>query len=305
MLLLGLLNMKQTAYKKLMLVIFILNSIICKFAYSSDIHQLSAINNIGVTSFRPFITKWKIDKPNTLVRLPTWQDGYSYIIDWGDGVVEHWQDAPLKKNQQVAQHLASHQYAEAGIYQLKIWGKFPQIHFDNGIKNGDAPGIDKNKIIEIVQWGDIKWRSMGAAFWGCQNLNVTATDAPDLSNVDKTNGMFRDAKSFNAKINHWDVSSVKNMANMFNGAERFDQNIGSWELGAVKSLRHFLKGVTLSVENYDALLIGWSEQSSTLKKRIKFDAGNSQYSTAGEIAKRQLIEQNKWQFKDGGLFKQD
>ncbi|WP_035015374.1 BspA family leucine-rich repeat surface protein [Catenovulum agarivorans] len=252
------------------------------------------------SNFRPFISKWKIEQANTTITLPTWGDGYDYKVDWGDGTVEHWQDAPIKAGDKNAKHLATHLYTQPGIYRIKIWGKFPQIHFDNGIRNGDAPGVDKDKIIDIEQWGDIQWRSMGAAFWGCKHLNVSASDAPILSKVSKTNGMFRDAISFNGDISHWNVSQVKNLSNMFNGASAFDQNLGDWQLDSAKGLNAFLSGVALSPENYDALLISWSKQKK-LRKRVKFDAGKSQYTQAGAIAKQKLIEKLRWQFIDGGL----
>ncbi|MER2490755.1 BspA family leucine-rich repeat surface protein [Catenovulum sediminis] len=281
--------------------LFFLFTLYCvsHLAFASSLEKLSLEMGIETKTFRPFITRWKISEPDTLITLPTWQDGYSYIVDWGDGTIEHWHDAPIAKGQSVAKHLATHVYQQAGTYQIKIWGDFPQIHFDNAIQNSDASGVDKDKIIAIEQWGDIEWRSMGAAFWGCKNLNVTAIDAPDLSKVSKTNGMFRGAVSFNADIGHWDVSTVKNMANMFNGASAFDQDLSTWNFQSARGFRNFLTGVTLSHENYDALLIGWSKQTN-LRKRVKIDAGYSQYSTEGEGARNILIEKFAWQFIDGG-----
>lgn len=55
----------------------------------------------------------------------------------------------------------------------------------------------------IEQWGDIAWSSMSGAFYGCVNMDVRATDVPDLANVTSTSGMFRECSALlgNASFN--------------------------------------------------------------------------------------------------------
>jgi len=58
-------------------------------------------------------------------------------------------------------------------------------------------------------------------------------------------------------------------------------------------------GVTLSTENYDSLLTGWSRQ--TVKSNVKFHGGNSKYSTGpAENARQNLIDNYNWTITDGG-----
>src|SRR5690606_32306956 len=136
----------------------------------------------------------------------------------------------------------THDYGTPGIYTVAIRGDFPKIRFENS--------GDRQKILSIEQWGDIAWTSMWKSFQGCSNLELNATDTPNLSSLTSLDYMFQNVTSFNSNIGNWNVSNVQSMTNMFTG-------------------------VTLSTANYDALLNGWSSQA--LQTGVTFDAGNSQY----------------------------
>ena len=49
--------------------------------------------------------------------------------------------------------------------------------------------------------------------------------------------MFFDAKSFNQKLNDWNVSSVKNMRGMFFRAKSFNQFLDKWNTSAVTGMQ--------------------------------------------------------------------
>jgi len=58
-------------------------------------------------------------------------------------------------------------------------------------------------------------------------------------------------------------------------------------------------GVTLSTENYDAILNAWSQL--TLQSSVSFHAGNSQYTVCKQAAKDILTSApNNWSITDGG-----
>jgi surface protein len=120
----------------------------------------------------------------------------------------------------------------SGVYDLEVSAKevngFNRIAFDN---EGD-----KGKLTDIKQFGDVAWSSFRDAFFGCENMLVTATDIPNLSNVTDMSDMFRDATAFNQDIGSWDVSSVTDMSYMFRGATAFNQNIGSWDTSNVTDM---------------------------------------------------------------------
>jgi surface protein len=154
------------------------------------------------------------------------------------------------------------------------------------------------KLLSIEQWGTIQWRSMYRAFNNCQNMVGNTADKPDLSNVTDMSYMFFKAKEFNQSIGDWNVSNVTNMEGMFDGASAFNQDIGSWNVSNVTDMWEMFDGVTLSTNNYDNLLRGWSGES--LQHNVTFDGGNSQYS-AGVAGDRQgIIDNFNWTITDGG-----
>ncbi|WP_163411588.1 BspA family leucine-rich repeat surface protein, partial [Flavobacterium ajazii] len=196
-------------------------------------------------NFKSFITTWKTDNLSagstnaTSIRIPTSGSGYNYDVDWNnDGTFD----------QLGLTGSVTHDYGTAGTYTVAIRGTFPRIFFANG--------GDKNKILNINQWGSIAWTSMQFAFEGCVNLNSTATDAPNLSGVTNMFSMFEGATTFNTNINSWNVGNVTNMASMFEGATAFNQNINSWNVGNVTDMVFMFKGATSFNQNINSWSVG-------------------------------------------------
>jgi len=93
------------------------------------------------------------------------------------------------------------------------------------------------------------------------------------------------------------------MTAMFTNAKSFSQNIGSWDISNVNSMKHMFWGISLSTENYDAILTSWASQNVI---NIDFDGGKSKYSSDGEIARNILTSPKKnWRITDGGLLTDD
>ncbi len=99
-------------------------------------------------------------------------------------------------------------------------------------------GTDRNRLRQVEQWGTTAWTSMQNAFRGCANLQVTATDLPDLSGLSDLSGMFSFCNTLNSpnNIGSWNTSTVTNMSGMFSSASAFNQNISSWNTGAVTNM---------------------------------------------------------------------
>jgi surface protein len=136
-------------------------------------------------------------------------------------------------------------------------------------------GNDRNRLTQIENWGNTAWTSMATAFYGCSNLQVTATDVPNLSSVTNMQQMFRstnltlpfnintwntaavtnmsamfdNATSFNQDIGSWNTAAVTNMSGMFNNATAFNQNIGSWNTGSVTSMSAMFYGAVSFNQN--------------------------------------------------------
>lgn len=248
--------------------------------------------------------------------IPTTGGGYNYDVDWGDGTTSTGVTGST-----------THTFPSAGNYVVKISGAFPRIYFNNG--------GDRLKLLEVQNWGNIAWTSMERAFFGCSNMDVTATDVPDLSSVTNMFAMFNSASSFNQDIGSWDVGNVTSMRDMFlfatafnqdigswnvgnvvdmwsmfRLASNFDQDLSSWDIGKVSQFGNFLWQATgLSTTNYDATLIGWE---STLQAAypigvgypytINIHFGGSQYTAGGaaDTARTSLISIFGWTITDGG-----
>ncbi len=187
-----------------------------------------------------FITTWHTTTANESITIPTAGRGYNYTVHWGDGSSESGQTGN-----------ATHRYASAGDYTVSIGGVFPRIYFNN---RGD-----KRKIREVTQWGNIAWTSMEKAFYGANNLTVTATDVPDLSGVTDMSNMFRGATSFNVDISGWNTVAVTNMSYMFNGATSFNQDIGGWNTGSVTRMSGMFERAT----SFNQDISGWNTGSVT------------------------------------------
>lgn len=168
-----------------------------------------------------FVSTWKTDNPGTSamneIMIPTNGPGYLYDVDWGDGT--------LSTN---VMGDATHIYGTAGTYTVKIRGAFPQLFFNNG--------GDREKLLDVTNWGTIAWSSMEGAFYGCTNLAITATDAPDLSGVTSMRQMFKGAATFNDDISSWDVSTIEDMSETFNEAALFNQDISGWMVDNVENM---------------------------------------------------------------------
>ena len=248
-----------------------------------------AINSLGdnkniIIATIPFITTWKTDNVGTSaanqITLPLVIAGtYNFIVDWGDNsqsTITAWNSVDT-----------THTYLAPGTYTVTMTGTFTHFIF---------AGIgDKLKILDITHWGNNHWATMADAFHGCSNLQITATDNPDLSGVTDMHRMFHSAilfngnigawntstitnmqgmfvnnTSFNQNIGSWNTSSVTNMVGMFTNASAFNQNIGSWNTAAVTNLTNLFYGATAFNQN----IRNWNTSSATAMDSMFYNATN-------------------------------
>ncbi|MGB0522617.1 MAG: BspA family leucine-rich repeat surface protein [Flammeovirgaceae bacterium] len=182
---------------------------------------------IGVTNAfgQAFITTWKPSSGFLLIRTESASGTYNYDITWTN-----------LSNPGVGDGSATGQTADffttgltnGDIYQVEITGDFPHLHTD-----GFGHGAD---MLTIEQWGNIEWKSMEDAFYGCTNMTYNATDIPDLSNVEDMRQMFRGCEKFNGDISGWNVSNVTNMNTLFTQAPLFNQDISGWDVSNVTTM---------------------------------------------------------------------
>jgi surface protein len=131
----------------------------------------------------------------------------------------------------------------AGDYLVKV---FPtgSIPF-NVIRFGNTG--DRLKLIDIANWGSIEWsQDLTGAFYGCDSMDIIATDVPNFLGVSFMNAMFANCSSLtgNSSMNNWDLNSVSHFSQMFSNAISFNQNISNWEFSSVQVLSGMFEGAT-------------------------------------------------------------
>ncbi len=186
------------------------------------------------TVFNAFVTTWQTDNPggtsnDDQITIPTIGAGYNYDIYWEEV------GNPTNNGTEPAGQTGDYTitFPSPGQYRVEITGDFPRIYFNAASFNPDK---DSHKLLTVEQWGDIAWTSMSAAFSGCINLQINASDAPNLSGVTSMFRMFYDASSLNSNINNWDVSTISDMSELFRDADNFNQPLDNWDVSNVTNM---------------------------------------------------------------------
>jgi len=190
---------------------------------------------------------------NTQFMMPLVSGGsYNAVVNWGDGS----SDTITSYNQQEV----THTYSSAGQYEISIEGTLQGWQFNNA--------GDRLKMLDVKQWGVLDL-STNAAFYGCANLDASATDAPNVSST-SFNTMFRDCTNFNGAIGNWDISSVTRIDQCFYQCSTFNQPLNNWNVSNVTNMSYMFYNClsfdqdlnswdTSNVERMDATFLNASQ----------------------------------------------
>ncbi|WP_172435810.1 Ig-like domain-containing protein [Sediminicola luteus] len=118
-----------------------------------------------------------------------------------------------------------------------------------------------------------------------------------LEHVTSLAYMFHDNSNFDQTLSNWNVSSVTNFTSMFQNASAFDQNLADWTPISGTNFTDFLDGSGLTIDQYDALLISWANQS--LQNNAVFGAQGLEYCN-GIDARQRLIDTFSWDLSSSG-----
>ena len=221
-----------------------------------------------------FITVWDMSKPTYRINdNPATTIAFPGI---GSGYKLYWEDAdnPTPSGKHGTVTVTTSPYylpVPAGTTKVRI-----KVHKGSGTFSAidhNLSGIDPNRLIAVEQWGTTQWATMNNAFYSCNNMDVTATDKPNLSqcnalsymfkgcsslvntngsisnwnteNIIDMNSMFNSAFSFNQPLNNWNTAKVTNMSSMFNGATSFNQPLNSWNTANVTNMAWMFCNATL------------------------------------------------------------
>ncbi|MHA1518963.1 MAG: BspA family leucine-rich repeat surface protein [Promethearchaeota archaeon] len=228
------------------------------------------------------------------IRLPLRASGdYNFLVQWGDGTSDHIVTGNYSD--------AIHTYPAPGIYTVNITGYLEGWKF--------ILASDYKKLCEISQWGTVKLGNEGSYFNGCGNLNLTATDALDLTGTTNLYQTFTGCTNLGStgNMSGWDVSQVTNMREMFSNdfysfnadQTNFNQSIGGWDVSSVTDMRSMFRGT--SAFNQD---IGDWDVSSVIDMYYMFSSGNAFNQDIGDWDVSSVTDMRSM-FYSADLFNQD
>ena len=232
-------------------------------------------------------------------------------MNWGDGAVEN---VSATTNSQTD---LTHTYENEGEYYVQIQenvsGGFSRMYFNNG--------GDKAKVLEIRNWGNVTWQNLSAAFYGCRNLKITATDGltANTSSVVNFNDAWRNCSSLNSfpVIN---TSSCKYLSFTWSGcsslvdfkqlnlsnAETFVStwancgsitNFASYNFSSMADGANCFSGSTIPSSSYSAIISHMATNNSNLM--VEFNGGLSVCGTSAQSSYNYLINDLGWTIADG------
>jgi hypothetical protein len=279
-----------------------------KAIYTGTIYFENGVTGATKNILRPYVQEITVTSDDLTYTIPCGDSGtYSASIDWGDenkSNITSFDDSNL-----------SHKFKKAGTYLIQTTGDLPQVFFDNG--------GDKDKIIDIPQWGDVIIENARSSYYGCSNLVITATDAPTITS-NSLFRMFRDCTSLAVELVNWDVSLVSSFATFLYGATSINPAIEGWDYSSATDLQFMLFNASnanpdfsntlfpnvttmanmldnsgLTTDNYDNLLNGLSGQ--TVQSGVPLGASGVNYTIATAGASHDDLSDNDlWVISDNG-----
>ena len=210
------------------------------------------------SSVKPFIITVNSGADSSFT-IPTTGGGYNYKVSTSDG-----------QNFTGVTGSLTITFPNANtLYDVSISGSFPRIFFNNGTQ--------RLKLIDIKQWGDIEWTSMGSAFNGCSNTTCTATDVPNLQGVNSVLSMFYRCSLFDADINNYNYSSIEDIRYFINQCLAFNKEINI-QLPNVVDSRSLLAGTTSLIKpvkiEYDKFVLVFEIITESAAKDIELIFNN-------------------------------
>jgi surface protein len=160
----------------------------------------------------------------------------SIFVDWGDSSAETFIST--------SDPLLNHSYSTSGQFTIKIFGSFSIRDFST------TP--DKLKLIDVINWGTNINTSFYRAFTSCSNLNISATDYPDLSSAISFEEIFAYCSSLNYPLlSNWDVSNVQNFKWSFRSIPT-NHDLSSWNVSSSTILQGiFSNSFSFDVSSWD------------------------------------------------------
>ncbi|OCA70330.1 hypothetical protein BBH99_14480 [Chryseobacterium contaminans] len=211
-----------------------------------------------------FITLWKPNINGTIDNAISFGGtGTNYTISWEEiGYPQHGGALSVTSNSNIFTTISFGTSLNPNPIQAAYKVKASN---GNGLFYGfkGSPNATGNsELFEVSQWGDILWlQQFDQGFANCPNLNVTATDVPNLTQINNLSQMFLNCPSLigNSSFANWNTSNITNMNSMFSKAKLFNQPIGTWNTAKVTDFRDMFSYASSFNQNISA----WNTSSGT------------------------------------------
>lgn len=213
-------------------------------------------NNFDPTD--AFVTTWEIG-PSDSITIPLQAGTYDFSFHWtllSDTSIQ------ISGTHTNADGDFVSNFVESGIYCLAISGEFPHLK-----------GYPADKLLDVIQWGNIFWLSAEDMFHNWPGTSFTAKDVPILSLVTSMEGMFHSATNFNGDIGHWDVSSICDMTAMFAFATAFNSSLSSWNVSIVESM----DSMFYDADSFNGFITFWNVGNVLTMNRMFMNADAFNY----------------------------
>ncbi len=304
--------------------------------YDTDIPETTGMDVcMGNTLVNPFVTLWNTTNLSSNIgSLTPSNDHEIYFPGIGSNYTIVWEEVSDPTHNGTVSNVTSTKgnpvkidFGTPGEYLVKVLPEgFERLQFGEWTNTFIEYAYgDQNKLTEVKHWGDIEWTSMEKAFFKCRNMQVTAIDTPDLSQVTNMKGMFFKCRSMNADLNNWEVQNVENMKSLFFSCESFNQpldswevsqatdmsrmfincysfnqDLGSWKLNNVSDLTYMLRASGMDCTTYGNTLIGWASNTN-IATGITFGAQGLSYDINAQSAHDNLENLKGWTIEDNGM----
>ena len=241
--------------------------------------QSQAMNIFSLNCVSDFISL-TVTVVNAIKKVKLIIEGVGSIIskiNWGDGTSEI--------NE-------THKYNETGVYEIKIYGRFPEIKLEekrttNCIISVNKYGEDTNLVTlknlkKLSKVPDLPRSINKIKFIGCTSFNQDLSNW-NVENVTDMSNMFFGCTSFNQNLNNWNTKNVTDMNNMFNYCKNFNNGNQplNWErpvghpngfstLSKVTDMSFMFSGCTL----FDQDISNWNVENVTNMSKMFIDCTN-------------------------------
>ena len=260
--------------------------------FGGDTYDLAC--GIGLALTADYESEWDLSKPVWPARSDAATTLVTNLI--GTNFVVMWENMANPSDNGIESSANGTAASPFKITGLTAGAKYRIIAFSTSATNKltglCAEKADYQRLTKVTHWGTTQWTSLTKAFSACGNMDITATDKPDLSSVTDLTSMFLNCTSleYNSSINDWDVSNVTNMSQMFSGALKFNQPLNSWDVSHVTNMQ----GMFAEAIKFNQPLNNWVVSNVT----------NMNYMFAAAIKFNQNI--NSWNVSNvtdmGGMF---